>query len=54
MALRNFNLYKEYVKAKVGKPINRLDIAGLFFVPLFCFFGGSLNLYMAAGIIKTY
>ena len=54
IALKNYNLFRQYTGAKVGKPVSKFDILGLFVVPLFCFVGGSVNLYLAAGILKNY
>ena len=54
MTLKNYNLYKEYSLKKNVKPASRLDKFGLFVIPMACFFGGSLNLYLAIDILKSY
>ena len=52
-ALKNFSLLKEYQAREIGR-VSRLERAGLVVVPLICFFGGSLNLYLAMDILRRY
>ena len=54
MTIKNYNLYKEYSVLKNVKAVSRLDKFGLFVIPMVCFFGGSLNLYLALDILKSY
>ena len=53
IAIKNFSLLKEYQTKGVGK-VSRGDKIGLFVAPLFCFIGGSINLYLAIDILKNY
>ena len=39
---------------KGAKAASLGDKIGLFVVPMFCFFGGTLNLYLAIDILKAY
>ena len=54
IALKNYNNMNEYQLKKIGKVVSRGDKLGLLVVPMFCFIGGSINLYLAVNILRNY
>ena len=54
MAMRNYNNYKEFITVKKNAKVSTFDKAGLFMIPMICFLGGSINLYLAIDILKSY
>ena len=54
IALKNFSLYKEYRTKKASAIVSRWEKLGLWIVPIFCFIGGSINLYLAVDILRDY
>ena len=54
MAIRNYTLYRDYTAKGLGKAVSLADKMGMVVVPMICFVGGTLNLYLAMGILKTY
>ena len=52
--MRNYNNYKEFITVKKNAKVSTFDKAGLFMIPMICFLGGSINLYLAIDILKSY